>query len=210
MEPFIIQKPALLFQGWHPNCQKWWKNFKVDALKFNIDCPLTSIASKMALSYISKIASNRWICSKDWWEVSIVGRNCKKTQKSSAVTSFTNSYSFYREECSTKGGASDGSCASGFGVCCVCKYLKARPCPFIHISPIFYPRCIIGWYNYYLSVALACGASASENQTYLVQASVTTLTNPCKYTICPCGTNICRIRFDFTVRILKMSKYFLF
>ena len=57
-------------------------------------------------------------------EPSMVGRNCKKTQKSSAVTSFTNSYSFYREECSTKGGASDGSCASGFGVCCVCKYLK--------------------------------------------------------------------------------------
>merc|ERR1712172_3083 len=74
------------------------------------------------------------------------------------------------EECSTKGGASDGSCASGFGVCCV--------------------------------FALACGASASENQTYLVQASVTTLTNPCKYTICPCGTNICRIRFDFTTMVL--------
>merc|ERR1711971_439701 len=74
------------------------------------------------------------------------------------------------EECSTKGGASDGSCASGFGVCCV--------------------------------FALACGASASENQTYLVQAAVTTLTNPCKYTICPCGTNICRIRFDFTTMVL--------
>merc|ERR1711990_960012 len=77
------------------------------------------------------------------------------------------------EECSTKGGASDGSCASGFGVCCV--------------------------------FALACGASASENQTYLVQASVTTLTNPCKYTICPCGTNICRIRFDFTTMVLASA-----
>merc|ERR1740129_2111831 len=74
------------------------------------------------------------------------------------------------EECSSKGGASDGSCASGFGVCCV--------------------------------FTLACGGSASENQTYLVQAAVTTLTNPCKYTICPCGTNICRIRFDFTTMVL--------
>merc|ERR1712172_25059 len=74
------------------------------------------------------------------------------------------------EECSTKGGASDGSCASGFGVCCV--------------------------------FALACGARACDNQTFLVQASVTTLTNPCKYTICPCGTNICRIRFDFTTMVL--------
>ena len=115
---------------------------------------------------------------------------------------------YHREECSTKGGASDGSCASGFGVCCVCKYLKACPCPFIHILSWFYPRCIIGSYHYCLSVALACGASASENQTYLVQASVTTLTNPCKYTICPCGTNICRIRFDFTVRKLKISIFF--
>merc|ERR1711971_40185 len=74
------------------------------------------------------------------------------------------------EECSTKGGASDGSCASGFGVCCI--------------------------------FTLACGGSASENQTYLIQASVTTLTSPCKYTICPAATNICRIRFDFTTMVL--------
>jgi len=74
------------------------------------------------------------------------------------------------EECSTKGGTSDGSCASGFGVCCV--------------------------------FALSCGGSASENQTYLIQSSVTTLTSPCKYTICPCSTDICRIRFDFTTMVL--------
>merc|ERR1712238_390054 len=74
------------------------------------------------------------------------------------------------EECSTKGGASDGSCASGFGVCCV--------------------------------FALACGGSASENQTYLIQSSVTALTSPCKYTVCPMGTDICRIRFDFTTMVL--------
>merc|ERR1740129_2169665 len=74
------------------------------------------------------------------------------------------------EECSSKGGTSDGTCASGFGVCCI--------------------------------FTLACGGSASENQTYLVQASVTTLTSPCKYTICPVATNICRIRFDFTTMVL--------
>merc|ERR1711971_679632 len=74
------------------------------------------------------------------------------------------------EECSSKGGTSDGTCASGFGVCCV--------------------------------FTLACGGSASENQTYLVQAAVTTLTSPCKYTICPVATNICRIRFDFTTMVL--------
>ena len=32
--------------------------------------------------------------------------------------------SYHREECSSKGGASDGSCASGFGVCCVCKSMS--------------------------------------------------------------------------------------
>merc|ERR1719162_1935087 len=74
------------------------------------------------------------------------------------------------EECSTKGGTNDGTCASGFGVCCI--------------------------------FALACGGSASENQTYLVQSSVTTLTSPCTYTICPCSSSICRIRFDFTTMVL--------
>ena len=28
---------------------------------------------------------------------------------------------FHREECSSKGGTSGGTCASGFGVCCYCK-----------------------------------------------------------------------------------------
>merc|ERR1712038_1756904 len=74
------------------------------------------------------------------------------------------------EECSTKGGTSDGSCASGFGVCCM--------------------------------FALSCGGSASENQTYLIQSSVTSLTSPCTYTICPCSTNICRIRYDFESFVL--------
>ena len=29
----------------------------------------------------------------------------------------------FSEECSSKGGSNGGSCASGFGVCCTCKYL---------------------------------------------------------------------------------------
>ena len=50
------------------------------------------------------------------------------------------------------------------------------------------------------SVSLACGGSASENSTYIVQASATAVSSPCTYTICPCSTNICRIRFDLTVK----------
>ena len=64
-------------------------------------------------------------------------------------------------------------------------------------------------YHYCLSVALSCGGSASENQTYLIQSSVTSLTSPCKYTVCPSSTDICRIRFDFTVRNLKRARLFL-
>merc|ERR1712241_995443 len=77
------------------------------------------------------------------------------------------------EECSSKGGTNDGSCASGFGVCC--------------------------------TFALSCGDSSSENATYLVQSSVTSLTSPCTYTICKCSTNICRIRFDFTTFVLATA-----
>ena len=34
---------------------------------------------------------------------------------------FQNQFQNSREECSTKGGTNDGTCASGFGVCCICK-----------------------------------------------------------------------------------------
>merc|ERR1712156_184892 len=77
------------------------------------------------------------------------------------------------EECSSKSGTNDGSCASGFGVCC--------------------------------TFALSCGGSSSENQTYLVQSTVTSLTSPCTYSICKCNTNICRIRFDFTTFVLASA-----
>jgi len=77
------------------------------------------------------------------------------------------------EECSSLGGTSDGSCASGFGVCCV--------------------------------FSLSCGESSSENVTYLSQSSVTSLTSPCTYTICPCSSQICRIRFDLTTFVLASA-----
>merc|ERR1711992_98296 len=77
------------------------------------------------------------------------------------------------EECSNKGGTNDGSCASGFGVCC--------------------------------TFTLSCGGSSSENSTYIVQSSVTSLTSPCTYTVCPCSSNICRIRFDFTTFVLATA-----
>ena len=59
-------------------------------------------------------------------------------------------------------------------------------------------------FNFILSiVALACGGTASENNTFIVQASATAVSSPCSYTICQCSTDICRIRFDLTV--IKMN-----
>lgn len=77
---------------------------------------------------------------------------------------------FTAEECSSKGGVNEGSCASGFGVCCVIK--------------------------------LACGGTTSNNNSYIVQSGVTALSSPCSYSVCPCSTDICRIRYDFTTHTL--------
>ena len=49
-------------------------------------------------------------------------------------------------------------------------------------------------------VSLTCGDTNSENNSYITQASFTSLTtNPCKIDICPCSSDICRIRYDFSV-----------
>jgi len=54
------------------------------------------------------------------------------------------------------------------------------------------------------SVVLDEGGSSSLNQSYIVQASSTSLTaGPMTYTICPCSTDVCRIRFDFTQMTLS-------
>ncbi len=47
---------------------------------------------------------------------------------------------------------------------------------------------------------LGCGGMSSENCTFIVQSTSTSVNNPCTYTICPCSTNICRIRLDFNVK----------
>ena len=61
------------------------------------------------------------------------------------------------EECSSRGGSSIGSCASGFGVCCTCKKLFLiyyRRLKKLVISLIFF------------SVTVGCGATINENCTY--------------------------------------------
>ena len=49
------------------------------------------------------------------------------------------------------------------------------------------------------TVSLSCGGTTSENNTYIVQAATTSApASPCTYKVCPCSSDICRIRYDFT------------
>merc|ERR1712203_552501 len=72
------------------------------------------------------------------------------------------------EECSDRDGVATGSCADGFGVCCV--------------------------------ISLTCGATTSENCTYLTLAATATLAGTqCNYKICPASSTVSRIRLDLTM-----------
>ena len=42
----------------------------------------------------------------------------------------------YREECSSKGGSSEGSCASGFGVCCISKLNKIHKLYYVYFCKV--------------------------------------------------------------------------
>ena len=53
---------------------------------------------------------------------------------------------------------------------------------------------------FYFSVSLACGATTSENCTYLSLASTATVAGTaCTYTICPATSTVSRIKLDLTV-----------
>jgi len=83
------------------------------------------------------------------------------------IGSSRNGTCFTKQECENEGGTESGSCADGFGVCCV--------------------------------LILSDGDSTSLNQSYIVQAASTALgVGSRQYTICPCSTDVCRIKFDFT------------
>jgi len=72
------------------------------------------------------------------------------------------------EECSNKGGTNDGSCASGYGVCC--------------------------------TFSLSCGSTIAENNTYWESGG--SEVGSCGVTICPCSTNICKLRLDFDTFVI--------
>ena len=53
---------------------------------------------------------------------------------------------------------------------------------------------------FYISVTLTCGATTSENCTYLTLAATPSVAaTSCTYTICPASSTVSRIRLDLTV-----------
>ena len=49
-----------------------------------------------------------------------------KNEACASTTTGTNGTCYSSNECVKLGGASSGTCASGFGVCCLCKYLNLK------------------------------------------------------------------------------------
>ncbi|XP_040579386.1 uncharacterized protein [Lepeophtheirus salmonis] len=83
---------------------------------------------------------------------------------------------FTAAECTSKGGSASGTCASGYGVCCVfilgCGTMSNANCTYLE-------------------------------QTSITSATSLSM-NPCTYTICKCSSEACRLRLDFTTNILAL------
>ena len=104
---------------------------------------------------------------------------------STRICTCINLFQIYSEECSNKGGTQDGSCANGYGVCCICKWLQWNFC--YSVQP-----CNALLLCIWLLVTLRCGGSSSENCTYF-ESSGTAATGACRAQICPCSNNICQV-----------------
>ena len=87
----------------------------------------------------------------------------------------------FRDECSNKGGSKIGSCAEGFGVCCICKL--AKNIAILSLSRVFF------------IVSSSCSGSTSENCTYFESptGSNSVANGPCRMEVCKCNSNICQV-----------------
>ena len=59
--------------------------------------------------------------------------------------------------------------------------------------------CVCLKYKLSPSETLSCGASTSDNNTYLMMSNAKSTNSPCDYKVCASSNNICRIRYDFLV-----------
>ena len=76
---------------------------------------------------------------------------------------------------------------------------------FESVSLFFDSDFISSYLSYFHLVIVSCGTTVRDNCSYLVQSALTTgLEIPCSYSVCRLGSNICRIRYDFTVSYSKL------
>merc|ERR1712156_828992 len=75
-------------------------------------------------------------------------------------------------ECSALGGSSSGSCASGFGVCCV------------------------------FSLSCGGRTNANTSYATVSSFSTTSDRDPCTYTYCRCSEDVCKLRIDFETMVI--------
>lgn len=83
---------------------------------------------------------------------------------------------FTEQECESNGGTKDGTCADGFGVCCI--------------------KTISDGETSSLNMTVISSTGRKKRQASTVVAGAQ------KFTICPSSEDICRIRFDFTTLVL--------
>ncbi len=106
---------------------------------------------------------------------------CRFANDACGGTNNMNGTCYTEAECSSRGGTNGGTCASGFGVCCLSMTLK------IFSNKVNYNSML----NPNFAVTLNCGGMTNENCTYF--NSETIQAGSCKATVCPCNDNICQV-----------------
>ena len=128
-------------------------------------------------------------------------------------------------DCNRLGGTASGSCASGFGVCCLCKYHRSfvKCIDPLLLGCVYSSPCGAGitqpWENpsfgYLLlcalrfSVTKTCGESTSNNCTYFQNSgypSTYSSVGSCQLTVNKCSSNVCQLRLDFDNMVLAQPE----
>ena len=125
---------------------------------------------------------------QEWNMFHQVSTNYKIMNYLTFQVSIFNNAPTHRQECSSMGGTEDGTCAEGFGVCCLSKSHFLNHSDKIVLCDLLYH--II----YCVSGVMGCNSdSSSQNITFIEQTSISdpsSFTARCQYTICPCSSGM--------------------
>ena len=102
---------------------------------------------------------------------------------------------YAQDECENKGGTGYGSCAGGYGVCCVCTKIDFDTTNILRNIKRFWFLLLLYLRTFSILVTLTCGQQSSENCSYF--QSVGGEIGECRVKICPCREHICQLRLDF-------------